>query len=190
MKRYVFFIALLSLIFVSCDKKNDVKTFKFDGDAKIHIKESKGLRSDETAQPMTWAEIVRTPLVAITWVDRQGRTMADGLYFQESERDLQKNELLLPGYLLVAMNSDKKVYIEEDWAMCTDFCIYVLSEDFKHRDTVAYIPNADRTAFMNEVKRLFKEGNSDAIYSLFKENFKAKRCTGKEWRELKAQGLN
>lgn len=190
MKRYVFFIALLSLIFVSCDKKNDVKTFKFDGDAKIHIKESKGLRSDETAQPMTWAEIVRAPLVAITWTDQEGRKISDGLYFEDKERDLQKNELLLPGYLLVAMNSKREVYLREDWISNTDFCIYVSSRESTHRDTVAYIPNADRTAFMAEVRRLFKEGDSDAIYTLFRENFKAKRITGKEWRDLKAQGLN
>lgn len=104
MKRYVFFIALLSLIFVSCDKKNDVKKFVCDGDAKIHIKEARGVRSEETAQTLTWAEIVRAPQVVLTWVDREGRTMADGLYFGENDRDLQKNELLLPGYLLVSMN--------------------------------------------------------------------------------------
>lgn len=73
--------------------------------------------------------------------------------------------------------------------MSTDYCIFIRNQDGT-RDTVAYIPNQDRTAFMNEVRRLFKEGDSDAIYTLFRENFKAKRITGKEWRDLKAQGLN
>lgn len=184
-------IALLSaLIFSSCKKQDDVKKFLYDGDAKVHIKEAKGLRSEETAQPLSWAEIVRAPRVAITRTDRDGRPLAEGLYFSNELRDLQKNELLLPGSLLISMRSNREVYIDDEWVLSTDFCIYIPSADYKHRDTVAYIPNADRTAFMNEVQRLFKEGDSDAIYTLFRDSFKAKRVTGKEWRALKAQGLN
>lgn len=191
MRLKIVFIALLSaLIFSSCKKEQDVKKFIYDPDAKAHIKEATGLRSEETAQTMTWAEIVRAPRVAITQTYSDGTKPAQGLQFTPDLRDLEKNELLLPGFMIIGMRSDNKLYINEKWLNCTDLCIYIEDEDFKNRDTVAYIPNADRAALKSEIERLFKEGSSDAIYTLFRDAYKAKRCTGAEWRALKAQGLN
>lgn len=188
--KFVFIALLSAFIFSSCKKQDEVKRFVYDPAARLHIKEAKGLRAEETAQTMTWAEIVRAPKVAITWTEKSGSKLGEGMYFTGDLRDLANNKLLLPGDLLIGVKTNNQAYIDEGFVTSSDFCIYIPSADYKHRDTVAYIPNADRTAFMAEVRRLFNEGNSDAVYSLFRDSFKAKRITGKEWRELKAQGLN
>lgn len=67
MKRILFLIIAI-FAFVSC-KKDDVKRINFDTNAKIHIKEAKGLRAEETAQTLTWAEILRMPVVSFGSID-------------------------------------------------------------------------------------------------------------------------
>lgn len=59
-------------------------------------------------------------------------------------------------------------------------------------DTVAYIPNAQRMAVVDELLVLFddKEKNWNRICQLFTDAFVFVPCTGKEFRELEAAGLN
>lgn len=188
MKRYVFFIALLSLIFVSC-KKDDVKRINFDTNAKIHIKEAKGLRAEETAQTLTWAEILRMPVVemGIIGVGRDEH----GHMGIEHYIDLEKNEIVLPSDLAVQAKSDGTYEVSKGFLSGRDMVIMVSRSTTKlEREIVAYIPNAGRAELIAKIEQLFKEGNSEEIYRIFREYFKARRCTPEEYADLKARGLN
>lgn len=64
--------------------------------------------------------------------------------------------------------------------------------DPQKADTVAYIPNAQRMAVVDELLVLFDDmdGNWDRICELFNDAFVFVPCTGEEFRALEAAGLN
>ena len=64
------------------------------------------------------------------------------------------------------------------------------AEIFLGKDTLAYIPNAQRQAAYEQIKALWDTENWDAIYEIFQNAFTFVPCTGKEFRELKEAGLN
>ena len=61
-----------------------------------------------------------------------------------------------------------------------------------NKDTVAYIPIANRVAVRDTLRQLQDDpdGNFDAIMKIFNDAFEFIPCTGEEYKELKAKGLN
>ena len=59
-------------------------------------------------------------------------------------------------------------------------------------DTVAYIPIANRVAVRDTLRQLQDDpdGNFDIIMKIFNDAFEFIPCTGEEYKELKAKGLN
>ena len=57
-------------------------------------------------------------------------------------------------------------------------------------DTLGYVPNYQREAARAKIAELWEKEDWDAIYEVFQNAFTFIPCTGKEFRELKEQGLN
>lgn len=187
MKRILFLIIAI-FAFVSC-KKDDVKRINFDTNAKIHIKEAKGLRAEETAQTLTWAEILRMPVVRFGSID-VGEDQ-HGYMRIEHYIDLEKNEIVLPSDLAVQAKSNGTYEVSKGFLSARDMIITIKRDATdKEQEIVAYIPNAGRAELIAKIEQLFKEGNSEEIYRIFREYFKARRCTEAEYKELKEKGLN
>ena len=70
--------------------------------------------------------------------------------------------------------------------------MYVCGLSLEAHDTIAYIPTEQRLAVVDTLTTLFedKEGNWDKIYKIFNDAFIFYPCTGEEYKELEAAGLN
>lgn len=191
MKRYVFFIALLSAFIFSSCKKDDVKNFKIDTDKPLNIKEAKTLRAEDTEQTLSWADIVRKEYVFLGFTNSNGSTPLGGIFFVDGNKDKQNNILKLGSWLVINLKGGGIPYLDTDFLNTYDLYIYTKkSLGDNTRDTVAYIPNKNRIAIRAELERLWEQKDSEAIYKLFEEGYRAVRCTGKEFREMKEKGLN
>lgn len=188
MKRLILMLAV-SIALIACNK-DDVKRINFDTNAKIHIKEAKGLRAEETAQTLSWAEILRMPVVRLGVID-VGRDTYSYMLLDEVYIDFEKNEIVLPSDLAVQAKSDGTYEVSKGFLAGRDMVITIKRDaKSKEQEIVAYIPNAGRAELIAQIEQLFKEGNSEEIYRIFREHFKARRCTPEEYADLKARGLN
>lgn len=148
------------------------------------------MRVEETAQTLSWAEILRMPVVQFGAID-VGRDTYGYMLLDEVYIDFEKNEIVLPSDLAVQAKSDGTYEVSKGFLSARDMIITIKKDATdKEQEIVAYIPNAGRAELIARIEQLFKEGNSEEIYRIFREYFKARRCTEAEYKELKEKGLN
>lgn len=65
---------------------------------------------------------------------------------------------------------------------------YIINDHRGQRDTIAYIPSAQRFAAFDEIKKIWETDQWNKIYSIFENSLVFVPCTGSEYLELRESG--
>ena len=189
-------MALVAMAFVACDKGDD-KGFEFNPNAKVYIrgyqetpKELTSLRGTKlfanNQKRLTAHEIVVKAFDM--GVAMQGIRYSDGKDWGGSAFD--NSQLDTVNNMFIKWASDIITYENkigyDGFIGSHDMLFY----DTKTNDTLAYIPNSAVENALPIIEELFERGEYDELYQVFQTAFTFYPCTGEEYKELKAQGLN
>jgi len=182
-------IFLISLLFSSCNKKDDPTGFKVDVYATVNIKPAVGFRS--AGEHISALEIVKkATVIHFTTSDLQSATRG----FDKAQRDTISATPCLKMWGTDIIN-EQGVY-EPIFIEGSNFVLEVWNgfPTIPYRqckiDTIAYIPNSVIQSARISIKAAYNAGNSDEVYRLFNDAFTFVPITGSEYRELMKKGLN
>lgn len=85
---------------------------------------------------------------------------------------------------------ERNVYINPNFAYDLTISTIRYGDGFSIKDTIAYIPNAQRRAAYEQIQALWDSGEWDEMYEIFENGLQFIPCTGEQYRMLEAQGLN
>lgn len=182
--------------FAACDKDDD--NGKLDPNAKIYISGADKLLKNTrygVDAPLTAAQICRLDSL---WMkcSRYGRKeeSIDAYFSFRGESgctiDTINNRLVFDAGSINGIDGNGFLDPNTGYNDFYIFKMFSYPDGRDGRDTLAYIPNAQRQAAYEQIKALWDTEQWDAIYEIFQNAFTFVPCTGAEFRELKEAGLN
>lgn len=206
------FAIVSAFLVFSCD--DEQTGGKLDQDANIYIngrnsvnKSVSTTNTDGTQKRLTVEEICKGDSIVLcaTSYDKEGNDhkIFEEKFIYNGSIDTIKNRIALRAGNINGL--EKNEFLMEEWKWYirklnwiyngedeNGDTVYVGSLDINAHDTIAYIPTGQRLAVVDTLTTLFedKEGNWDKIYKIFNDAFIFYPCTGEEYKELEAAGLN
>ena len=205
------FAIVSAFLVFSCD--DEQTGGKLDQDANIYIngrnsvnKSVSTTNTDGTQKRLTVEEICKGDsivLCAYSYKRDSTEIICEEKFIYNGSIDTIKNRIALRAGNINGL--EKNEFLMEEWKWYirklnwiyngedeNGDTVYVGSLDINAHDTIAYIPTEQRLAVVDTLTTLFedKEGNWDKIYKIFNDAFIFYPCTGEEYKELKAAGLN
>lgn len=185
MKKVLFLVVLVVL--AACSKSDP----GWDGSSMVSLRPAAGVKSDDGH--LTAKQIVEQTFIMQSYNSEIGEGII-GMGFSPAQRDLVTPKLMLWSFAII---NHKGLLVTEfihahDVVLRASVNHDIINTDLPYDlgDTIAYVPNAVIKAAANSIKAAYNEKDYDAIHKLFDEAFTFIPISGKEYRELKKQGLN
>ena len=168
-------------VFAACEEDNP----KLSNDYKIYINGvdrpdgNKAVNQERlTAHEVCLIDTV----MLVSWKERNALSI-DFFSLEKGNLDTVNDRLVMIAGMIDTIEDNP--WLTSDWT-------YYIQNGY-YGDTVAYIPTAQRSSVIDTLTTLFADGrekNIDKILEIFQTAFVFYPCTGKEFKELEAQGLN
>lgn len=189
MKKVVFFL-LLIVAFVACTDKEPI--FRLDPMAKVYVKPSPDAQkayfvAKSTCIRLSPLEVVKQAQYLVGYNRLIGESRITWTWVGKDTISA------IPALLRWGTDiiHDKDGF--GNYGLQTEFIyaydLIIASGKFPKFDTIAYIPNANMAAAREQIKKVFSERDTEAVYRVFRDAFKFTPITGAEYRELKRRNL-
>lgn len=184
---YLLGLVAVSLTLVGCGK-DDPKQKRPDvmTQMTIHVKDNpslKSLRADETTEETISVEECMRRMNTMLSIPRGEKRQA-AFAITEELKDYTSNSIKMRAITIIREDGS----IADEFGTSKDFVL--VEESARGVDTVGYIPNRVVHEAFAEAKRLHAEERYEDMVKLFTSVFVAHPCTAKQYKELKAKGLN
>ncbi len=191
MKKLIFILLMLSLL-ISC-KKNIQHKQDPTGLVPINLNatETKAESADLNKvrmvdeQPLyTPYQLIRLDDLALICFNKEHKEYA-GRGFSEEMRDYENNKLLMSALEVYdphhgGLQDRPNNFLAADYALIYHY----KNSDGTLRDTVAYITRETLKVARERIRKAYKAGDMEGMYTIFQEAFQATPCTGKQFREM------
>lgn len=205
--KHLLFFTIAAMITACGGDETPIKktTGKLDPDAMVRIEAANGVKmrsneleyqyTEDGERLLTAFEIAKQGILLEFFATFEGQKAVQGYntsrVFGDNMRDTVSER---PALLMFGTD-----IIREDGTLVKNFLYgrdVVVSRELLDKngkpyglDTIGYIPNALLVEAQKKIEAAYNDSNYTEVYRLFNEVYRFKPTTGKQWKRLKAQGL-